>query len=293
MLCCIGDLVEDVVVWPSREPRRGTDTPSRVYRRRGGSAANVAVLAAQAGERSRFVGQVGADRLGGLLVNEIESTGVEALVAREGRTGTIVILVESDGERTMLPDRGAATQLDDIPAGAMEDVTWLHVPGYSLIVEPLSTTAHALVAEARNRNVPVSIDASSTGLIEEFGIAAFSSRVSQLEPDILFCNKDEATQLGVGPGSPLDGARLSVVKAGPHPVLLIEPDGSLTEVPVPPVAAVADTTGAGDAFAAGFLVATMGGARPVDAVTAANRLAATVLLRPGAGEQGQLPSRRT
>lgn len=293
MLCCIGDLVEDIVVWPTGEPRRGTDTPSRVYRQRGGSAANVAVLAVQAGGRSRFVGQVGGDRLGALLVEEIQAAGVETLVAREGRTGTIVILVEPDGERTMLPDRGAATELDGIPEGALDGVTWLHVPGYSLIVEPLATTAHALVAEARQRGVPVSLDASSTGLIEEFGVAAFSTRVGQLEPDVLFCNNDEAMQLGIGPGSPLDGVTLSVLKAGPDPVRLIEPDGSVTVVPVPPVADVADTTGAGDAFAAGFLVATMSGAGAADAVEAANRLAATVLLGPGASEQSQIPSRRT
>lgn len=291
MLCCIGDLVEDIVVWPSREPRRGTDTPSQVYRRRGGSAANVAVLAAQVGARSRFVGQVGNDRVGELLVAELKSAGVDALTTRRGRTGTIVILVEQDGERTMLPDRGAATELSGVPAGALDGVTWLHVPGYSLIVEPLATTARALVAAARNEGIAVSVDASSTGLIEEFGTTAFSHQVSGLAPDIVFCNKDEAALLRVGPGIPLRGAELSVVKAGPDPVLLIDTSGETIEVPVPPVTDVADTTGAGDAFAAGFIVATMKGARPVDAVEAANRLAATVLLRPGAGERPD--SRRT
>jgi sugar/nucleoside kinase (ribokinase family) len=287
MLCCIGDLVEDVVVWPATEPRRGTDTPSRVYRRRGGSAANVAILAAQAGGRSRFIGQVGTDRLGELLVSELQSAGVDVLTTRGGRTGTIVILVEQDGERTMLPDRGAATELNDVGADALEGVTWLHVPGYSLVVEPLGTTTRGLIATAGAMGVPVSVDASSTGLVEAFGVAEFTNQLIGLAPDILFCNRDEAMLLGVDRDRPFPGAALTVVKAGPDPVLLIEPSGTTTEIPVPAVSGVADTTGAGDAFAAGFLVATIDGAPTVDAAARGVALAATVLLRPGAGGDDQ------
>lgn len=287
MLCCIGDLVEDVVVWPSRQPQRGTDTTAKVFRRRGGSAANVAVLAIAAGGTSRFIGQVGDDRLGTILIQELEAAGVDTAVTCQGRTGTIVILIEPDGERTMLPDRGAATQLSEVPANALEGVTWLHVPAYSLIVEPLGTTAQTTIESARKDAIPFSIDASSTGLLEDYGVARIYTLLTNLAPNVVFCNKDEAELLGVGPGSPLAGAGLSVIKSGPDPVLIVDPSGSSIEVPVPPVAKVADTTGAGDAFAAGFLIATMGGAQPVEAAAAASRLAATVLRSPGAGESSQ------
>ncbi len=282
MLCCVGDLVEDVVVWPTATPRRGTDTAARVFRRRGGSAANVAALAAAAGGRVRFIGQVGADPLGEMLLAEMAATGVELAVARGGRTGTVVVFVEPDGERTMLPDRGAATQLADTPAQALDGVHWLHVPGYSLLVEPLGETSRRLIAQARNQRAGISIDASSVGLVHEYGPAGFTAEVAAIAPDILFCNKDEAALLGVGPRSPHPGVATSVIKSGAAPVAIVTPTATHW-IPVPPVESVADTTGAGDAFAAGYLLAAMQGAGPVAAAQAANRLAASVLGRPGVG----------
>jgi len=283
MLCCIGDLVEDVVVWPVAELQRGTDTPARVFRRRGGSAANVCVIAVEAGVRSRFVGQVGDDGLGTILAAEMETAGVDAVLVRRGTTGSIVVIVDQTGERTMLPDRGAATELASLPKGALTDVTWLHVPAYSLIVEPLGTTTRSAIATARQLGVPVSIDASSTGPLTNFGVEVFIEQMQSIAPDVFFCNSDEAALLRINRATPLPGAGLTVIKAGAEPVTLLDRGGTSTEVPVPPVAGVIDTTGAGDAFAAGFLAATLEGAVPVAATQAANRLAATVLLRPGAG----------
>ena len=64
---------------------------------------------------------------------------------------------------------------------------------------------------------------------------------------------------------------------------LIDASGKTTVVAVQPVAVVSDTTGAGDAFAAGFIAASMNGSDPVTAAEAGSRLAATVLTQPGAG----------
>jgi len=285
MLCCIGDLVEDVVVWLSDDPAKGTDTPAQVFRRRGGSAANVATLAAEAGGRSRFIGRVGDDHLGLQLTDQLEAAGVDVWVERNGRTGTVVILVDRSAERTMLPDRGAATELDFVADEALDDVRWLHVPGYSLIVEPLGTTTRDLIDRAHRRSVPVSIDASSTGLVQTFGTTHFLRLIERLHPAVLFCNTDEATLLKLGPGRPAPEVRVTVLKAGAQPTILVAADGSTDTVPVDPVAAVVDTTGAGDALAAGFLVATLKGQTPVEAVRAAHRLAATVLARPGAASK--------
>ena len=283
MLCCIGDLVEDVVVWPSTELVHGTDTPSRIFRRRGGSAANVAVIAARRGQPSRFIGQVGEDGLGSMLATEMEQAGVELTLARGGTTGSIVVIVDHSGERTMLPDRSAATELAALPDGALEGATWLHVPAYSLIVEPLGSSTRHAITVARQHAIGVSVDASSTGPLTEYGVARFLSEMESIGPDVFFCNKDEADLLGINQETPLAGARLTVIKAGADPVVIIDHIGNATKVSVPPVAAVADTTGAGDAFAAGFLSATIAGVAPPEAAAEANQVAATVLLRPGAG----------
>ena len=283
MLCCIGDLVEDVVVWPSADLAHGTDTTSRIFRRRGGSAATVAVYAVTAGIPARFIGQVGNDRLGSMLVDEMEAAGVEVRVARNGVTGSIVVLVDQSGERTMLPDRGAAMELAMLPAGSLDGVEWLHVPAYSLVVEPLGATSRRAIEQSRGVDARVSVDASSVGALTEYGVAEFTELMIAVAPDVFFCNADEAALLGVDATTPVAGAELTVIKDGPHPVTLVDRSGHKSKVSVPPVAVVSDTTGAGDSFAAAFIASTINGSQPVDAARAACRMAATVLSRPGAG----------
>jgi sugar/nucleoside kinase (ribokinase family) len=279
----VGDLVEDVVVWLEAPPRRGTDTPARVFRRRGGSAANVVSFAALDGSPARFIGRVGDDPLGERLVADLAATGAEVLVQHEGRSGTIVVLVEPGGERTMLPDRGACTELAGVPAEWLDGIAVLHLPAYSLVVEPLGATARSLATQSRHRGALLSIDASSVDVLERFGPGAFRRLLADLAPDVVLANADEAVVLDLA-GAPI--GRLVVVKSGPAPVTVIDAAGGRTTVPVPQLATVADTTGAGDAFAAGFLAALAAGAGPTDAAVAGNRLAARVLTQPGASLGG-------
>lgn len=281
VLCTIGDLVEDVVVWLHEPVNYGTDTNAHVVRRRGGSAANVAAFAARAGGVSRFVGQVGADHTGEYLLSSLHADGVETIVTRGGRTGSIVVVVDPSGERTMLTDRGAATELDPLPPGALERVQLLHVPAYSLAVAPLSTTARQAITTARTRNIELSIDASSASLLSSFGAERFARLVAELRPDVFFCNRDEHRALALTGDEPMVGCCVTVIKAGGAPTVVVT-DGQATTIPVPPVGDIADTTGAGDAFAAGYLLARMRGAGPVEAVHDAHRLAARVLTSPGA-----------
>ncbi|NBV81949.1 MAG: carbohydrate kinase family protein, partial [Actinobacteria bacterium] len=109
MLCAVGDLIEDIVVQLHGEINRDTDTPAAITRRRGGSAANVAYFAAKLTGRSRFVGCVGDDPLGDSLVAQLSRHGVDVRGERHGRTGSIVVVATTDGNRTMLTDRGSAT----------------------------------------------------------------------------------------------------------------------------------------------------------------------------------------
>jgi sugar/nucleoside kinase (ribokinase family) len=287
MLCTIGDLVEDVVVWLRADPVRGTDSPARIFRRRGGSAANVAALAAAAGGSARFIGQVGNDHVGPRLVAELDRAGVDARVSCSGRTGTIVVLVDAEGERTMLTDRGASTQLAVAPADALEGVKVLHVPAYSLTVDPLANATHQLIGEAVDRGIPVTMDASSVTELRDFGPSEFLALVEQIEPAVLFCNRAESKLLGLDMRSPAPGATRTIVKAGARPTLVIDAEGTAISIPVPPVDKIVDTTGAGDAFAAGYLLAMLAGQGPETSVQAAHLLASRVLRAPGASLVGQ------
>ena len=146
MLGTIGDLVEDVVVHLHGPINVASDTAATVLRRRGGSAANVAVAARRAGGAARFIGQVGDDPLGAILADALRAEGVDLALRRHGRSGTIVVMVDADGERTMLSDRAACTELDGADDGWLDGLTTLHVPVYSLAIEPLATTTIDLVA---------------------------------------------------------------------------------------------------------------------------------------------------
>lgn len=273
-LAVVGDLVEDVVVWPDGPVEHGTDTQARVFRSRGGSAANVAVAAA-AHVPTRFLGCVGTDALGEQLLDDLRRSGVDVRVQRRGRTGTVVVLVDVDGERTFLPDRAAAADLGPVDAASLDDVAVLHVPAYGLHGGRTAASVRALL----RTGVPVSLDASSTAVLRAIGVEDYRSLVEQVRPVVLFANADEAALLEVS-RRPLPCT--VVVKDGSRPTTVLSAGGSRV-VDVPPVAGVRDSTGAGDAFAAGWLSARMDGLDDHGRVLRAHALARQVLASPGAG----------
>jgi sugar/nucleoside kinase (ribokinase family) len=279
VLVTVGDLVEDVVVWTCGPVAHATDNPARIVRTRGGSAANVAALARPLGP-TRFIGRVGDDALGRALVAELEAAGVDTRVQRAGRTGSIVVLVDDAGERTMFPDRGAAAELSDVDPGWLRGAGVVHVPAYALATEVSHAATLRLLAAARAAGALVSLDAASAGLIRDLGARAVRDVLGGLHPDLLFANAGEATLLGLA-DNPLPGTTV-VVKDGAAPVRVTGPDGGVQIVPADAVPVVRDTTGAGDAFAAGYLGAVLRGAQVPAAVAAGSGLAATVLGSPGA-----------
>jgi sugar/nucleoside kinase (ribokinase family) len=275
VLAVVGDLLEDVVVRTVTPPAVGTDTPATIDRRPGGSAANVAAAAASLGAAVRLICRVGVDPLGEQLVAALSAAGVDVRAQQHGRTGAVVVLVDGSGERTMLPDRAAAGELSDVDPTWLDGVTWLHVPAYSLLSEPIGTAARELITRVRATGGVVSIDASSVAVIESYGTDRFTGLLDHLAPDVVFANEPESVYLAH------DAPWVTIVKRGPNPVTVLgDPDerGSY-DVPVPTIDVVRDTTGAGDAFAAGYAVAAMSGGPVRDAVIAGINLAGDALRR--------------
>jgi sugar/nucleoside kinase (ribokinase family) len=272
VLAVVGDLLEDIVVQIAATPALGTDTPARIERRRGGSAANVAATVAEAGTAVRFIGCVGVDALGDRLSAELAAAGVDVRVQRRGRTGSVVVLVGPDGERTMLPDRAAAISLVDVDSSWLDGVTWLHVPSYSLLSEPVGASVTAMIDEVRRRHGRWSVDVSSIAIVELFGVERYQSLLSKLAPDVVFANEPESRLL------PATRSPVTVIKNGPRPVRVRTSDEAF-EVEVPALDVVADSTGAGDAFAGGYLAATIRGAPIRSAVQLGIDVAARALRR--------------
>ena len=281
MLCAVGDLIEDVVVQLRDHIQTDSDTPATIVRRRGGSAANVAYFAAKLAGQSRFVGCVGADPLGDSLIIQLTQHGVDVQGERRGRTGSIVVLATTDGVRTMLTDRGNATDLAMRDSSWLNDVTTLHLPLYSFSHEPISAVVHTLVREAHTRDIVVSVDLSSVTLITQLGAPAVQRLLTDVGPDALFCTHAEAQAVGVNTHH-LHGARLVVIKNGVNPVVVFGEGLSEASFPVRPVGKVVDGTGAGDAFAAAFLTAHARKTPLTDCIATAQKVAARVVTRAGA-----------
>ena len=277
MLVVIGDLVADLIVLGGASLERGTDNPAEVRLTRGGSAANVAAAAASR-HPVRFIGRVGDDTLGRALVSELEATGVDVRVQCAGRSGSIVVLVDAVGERTMITDRGAAAELDAIDPSWLDGADWVHVPLYGFASARSSKAVTDASARAAAQGARVSLDLSSVATMRELGRHELTRIMAELRPHVVFANEDEArtaAELGLNP------AGVYVVKRGGSPVHVTD-DAETVEVPVERVGDVLDSTGAGDAFAAGYIVAALAGADARESARAGSVLAMSALRRPGA-----------
>jgi sugar/nucleoside kinase (ribokinase family) len=275
LVCVAGDLVEDIVVHARRASVRDADIAAAIERHRGGSAANTAVTVARLGGRARFIGQVGDDVTGARLRDELVALGVECVGPCAGRTGTIVVVVEPGGARTMFSDRRAAGDVVALDEHVLDGADVLHVPFYGLAGTPDGGPFRALLTRAREQGLFVSVDPSSV----TFAGAEFLALVRETRPDVVFCNAAEAAALGVDDDG-LAGARLVVVKRGADAVLLR--GETVATVSVTPVPHVVDTTGAGDAFAGGFLLAVGRGDEAVRAAEAGHAAASRVVTATGA-----------
>jgi sugar/nucleoside kinase (ribokinase family) len=283
----VGAVIDDVLVRPAGPIRPDTDTVATIERRPGGSAANVAAWLGFLGASVDFVGTVHAsdrDRHAGLL----EAVGVTTLLLPSAEpTGTIVLLLEGE-VRTMLTARGAndLTRPESVPAGLLRAAGHVHLTGYSLFASDPQGWRRLLAGAAPATS---SVDPSSTAFLEEFGVDRFLATTAGV--DMAFPNLDEGRLL-TGGSTPDDVAAallehypVVALTLGPDGVLVRTRSGPVLRLPaVRPEGGALDPTGAGDAFAAGFLERWCAGAPLADAATAgvttASRAVAMVGARP-------------
>lgn len=265
-LVAIGDLMLDVVVRPERPVERGTDVPGSIAFRRGGSAANTCAVFAHEGGDATLVTSLGQDGWTRQLVASLRADGVRVHAVRsDAVAGRLVALVDARGERSFVTQRGAADRLApaDVKPAWVQAADVLHVPAYSLFAEPIGSASLEAVRLAREAGAIVSTDLSSRRPMESFGVRRSRSRLRALRPDVLFATRDEAATLLRRPGMRawsglLALAPLAVVKDGVSGCrVLSRRPGSDADLELDVAARRirrVDSTGAGDAFAAGFLL---------------------------------------
>jgi ribokinase len=284
----VGDVATDVVVVLSGEPAPGSDRPASITSRGGGAGGNVAFHLARSGTPTVLAGCVGDDAPGAGLAAELTDAGVHARLRTVpgAATGTIVILVEPGGQRSMLADRGANLELAPSDVPSLAPGGHLHLSGYTLLDPRPRTAGLAALAAATAAGCTVSVDPASTGPLRAYGVQRWLTDTAGVT--VVLPNGEEARLL-TGCADVTDAARALAAR---HPVAVVTlgaegalwaSGGTLVHRPARPTAVV-DTTGAGDAFAAGLLSAWLGNRdiAPAAALDAGLARAADVVGRPGA-----------
>nr|MBO2471493.1 hypothetical protein [Bacillota bacterium] len=284
----IGDVMVDIAIKPHGPVRFASDTDSSIRLGLGGAGANIAVHLARLGIPVRFIGCVGDDGLAQFVRTALKEPGLDAALETIPGvpTGAIAIFVDETGQRTMFPQRGANLHLtpERLLRRWPEHLSALFVSGYALFAEPTRSAARLAMERARAAGVPVAVDPASYANILDVGADQF---LEWCRPaTILLPNRDEAAVLAQS-DSP-EKALERLARLFPLVVVKLDRDGARARRGSETVHApalhvpVVDTTGAGDAFNAGFLAAYLSGAPLAEALAAGNARAAHVVQHVGA-----------
>ncbi|WP_048057095.1 carbohydrate kinase family protein [Vulcanisaeta moutnovskia] len=286
----MGNLNLDIYVKTDAIPRPDESVDAyETYMGGGGSAANFSVAVARLGLGSRFLGSVGNDQFGDMLIKELESEGVDTKFIKRishEKTGTVIVIVGLDGSKRMIRYSGANLGLtpNDITNDVMNGVSHVHVAlGRTEIIEVAKRIAKSM-------GLTVSVDGGTP--LAKKGLDVIKDIMNDV--DIWFMNSFEARELGHSENVVKAAenivsrvrVRELIVTLGPRGALLLR-DGEVKysdAFKVPPI----DTTGAGDTFAAAYTVASVLDLDPIDKLVFANATASLKVTKRGARSSPKL-----
>ncbi len=272
-LLVLGDLNLDVHAEEPTPTARGQETRSAVRVTPGGSAGTFARAAVKLGADVVFLGAVGSDAVGDLLERDLVASGIRPHLRRAERPSGVVLALHRGGDRSMICSRGANDALDegDVDSALFVGVHHLHVSGYAFLSESQARAARRAIALARSVGTTVSVNAPPASLIESQGVDLFREELRDVA--ILILNRDEGRLLtGCNEDAAIVDALAASHAAG---AVTLGSQGALAWrgderiLARPPAALDVDPTGAGDAYAAAFVVRLLSG----DGLAVANRTA--------------------
>jgi sugar/nucleoside kinase (ribokinase family) len=264
----------------------------------GGSAANTVAGVAALGGRAGFVGQVAADQLGDIFTHDIRALGVsfETPAKADGLpTGRCLILVTPDAQRTMNTFRGAAHELsaDVLDAEQIRGAAILYLEAYLWRSEGPRAAMEQAMGIAHEADRKVAFTLSDIACIAPHR-AEMIAMLDAGAIDLLFANENEIRELAGLPDRDAaisaiqDKVALLVVTCGAQGALAVE-RGRRVAVPVAQIGGeIVDTTGAGDLFAAGFLVGQAEGRSIEESLRMGSISAAEVISHFGARPEADL-----
>ena len=284
-----GEILVDLL---SAEPADDLGDAVRFERHAGGSAANLASNLGRLGVPTSLVACVGDDGLGRFLTHSVEQTGVQSRVRVVADSPTsLATVTRTSGTPDFALYRQADRRLspDQLPDSLLGGAQLFHTSGYALSRDPARTTLLDAAGRAARLGVTLSVDlnVAPRSSEERGGLLATTRTLLALSP-LVKVSRDDAARLF---GETLDddeavgqlrslGARLVCLTRGAEGALVVWDEGR-ADVSADPIETVADATGAGDAFWAGFLAAWLRGKPPGACAMAGGRLAAMKLACAG------------
>ncbi len=291
----MGDINIDVVMAVDAYPREGDEAVARSFTLRlGGSACNTGAALSCLGVQARLLASIGDDPLAVIAKQELAGSGIHTgfISAIPGQsTGFLLSAVSRSGERTMFGNRGA----NRIPAAeslrrqGLQGACGLHVSGYTALEEDTWQASRRALEECRSAGIWTSLDPSveAAGSARGALLAAMPLvdhwLVSRRELQLL--SGEEDIQAGLS-ALLLRGAPAITLKLGSQGSLFFSP-GFTAAMPPFPVSAQTDTTGAGDVFAAGYILGLLKGCQPPERLAYGNALAG-MAVEAGDGQRGLL-----